>query len=92
VSCRTSGNTQPKSNKGWDSILKQVQRFMHLERLLPSYHNRVTVACLKVMKKMQASGRARLDLDLFTSYTSYGHYRKVRVIFALYSCVGGACA
>ncbi|ELR19389.1 PBS lyase HEATlike repeat domain containing protein [Acanthamoeba castellanii str. Neff] len=74
------GNTQPKSNKGWDSILKQVQRFMHLERLLPSYHNRVTVACLKVMKKMQASGRARLDLDLFTSYTSYGYYRKVRIV------------
>jgi hypothetical protein len=81
--CIVSGNTQPKQSKGWESILKQVNRFIHLERLLPSYHNRVTVACIKVMKKFQACGKARLDLDFFTSYTSYGHYRKVHTLAAL---------
>lgn len=72
-----AGNTQPKREKDWRNIEKQVHRYLHLERLLPSYHNRISVACLKVMKRLQTIGKARHDLDFFVPYTRYGYYRKV---------------
>lgn len=67
---------QPKNEADWQAIVKQVNRFLHLERLLPSYHNRVTVACLKVMKRLQADGKVPLNPGFFTTYAQYGFYRK----------------
>lgn len=74
-----AGSTQPRNEGDWESILKQAHRFLKLERLLPSYHNRVTVACLKVVKRLQLNRKIPLDLDFFKTYTTYGHYRKVAI-------------
>jgi len=76
----TLGQVQPKNEADWQAIVKQVNRFLHLERLLPSYHNRVTVACLKVMKRLQADGKVPLNPGFFTTYAQYGFYRKVRIV------------
>lgn len=75
--CLTNSNTSGLADN--PKIRKQLQRYLSLEKLMPSYRNTVTVACLQSLSDMQASNRIPLDLELFKQYTDYGHYEEVRI-------------
>ncbi len=50
-------------------IGKQLERFLSVEKILPSYHNSVTIACLESLCELQAANKLSLDLDKFREYT-----------------------
>lgn len=60
-------------------IVKQIKRLLNLDMLIPSYHNTITVSCLKAMCHLQATGQCPTDLDFFRNYGRYGNFRKVRI-------------
>jgi len=62
-----------------EKIVKQLNRYLSFEKLTPSYHNTVTVACLKAMAELQASKRAEVNLGLFRDYSKYSHFEDVRI-------------
>lgn len=41
--------------------MKQLQRYLTLDTLIPSYHNTVTVACLATLAKFQSLGKIESD-------------------------------
>ena len=67
-----------KSQDTQSKIIKQIERYLSLEQILPSYHNTITVACLQSLAKLQLSGRMKPNIDNFKEYTKYGHFDKVR--------------
>lgn len=60
-------------------MLEEVTRLLNLEKHLPSYKNCVTVACLKVIRKLQKCGHLPSTPKLYRSYAAYGQYIDVRV-------------
>ncbi len=67
---------------------------INLEKLIPSYHNVVTVAALQVKKKisikitwynlqalceMHLKKRVVVDSQVFQDHVTYGHYEQVRL-------------
>lgn len=49
---------------------------------MPSYHNTVTVACIKALGELQAARKLDPNLSTFREYAKYGHYDDVRVAAA----------
>ncbi|PRP77764.1 transcription initiation factor TFIID subunit 2 [Planoprotostelium fungivorum] len=64
---------RPMNRKFELKIYKQLERHLNVEKLLPSYHNTVTISCLNCER------RAPKNPELFREYTTYGHYEGVRV-------------
>eukprot|EP01119_Soliformovum_irregulare_P002075 TRINITY_DN1213_c4_g1_i3.p1 TRINITY_DN1213_c4_g1~~TRINITY_DN1213_c4_g1_i3.p1 ORF type:complete len:1045 (+),score=383.68 TRINITY_DN1213_c4_g1_i3:1199-4333(+) len=58
---------------------KQLLRHLSLEKLIPSYHNSVTVAAIHAIADMMMRGTHEMNLGLFRDYTNYGHYEEVRI-------------
>lgn len=60
-------------------VLEEVTRLLNLEKQLPSYKYSVTVACLKVIRKLQKCGHIPPSSKIYRSYAAYGQYIDVRV-------------
>ena len=45
---RAMGNTYTQRGSDTEKIAKQVTRYINIEKLIPSHHNVITVACLQV--------------------------------------------
>lgn len=45
---RALGNTNTQHGSDTDKIVKQVMRYVNIEKLMPSHHNVITVACIQV--------------------------------------------
>lgn len=58
---------------------QQVDRFQGLDRLVPSYHNAVTLACLDFQGSLMLANMLPLDLALFLGYTRQGNFYPVRM-------------
>ncbi|PWN92640.1 hypothetical protein FA10DRAFT_276691 [Acaromyces ingoldii] len=58
---------------------QQVDRFQGLDRLVPSYHNVVTLSCLDFQGSLMLSNMLAVDLPLFLGYTRQGNFHPVRV-------------
>lgn len=52
---------------------------MNLEKQLPSYKYSITVACLKVLRKLQKCGHLPPSPKIYRSYAVYGQYIDVRI-------------
>lgn len=55
-------------------ILEEVTRLLNLEKALPCYKYTVSVACLKVLRKLQKFGHLPSRPAIFKSYASYGNF------------------
>lgn len=56
-----------------------MTRLLNLEKQLPSYKYTVTVACLKVLRKLQKCGHLPSSPKIYRSYAVYGQYIDVRI-------------
>jgi transcription initiation factor TFIID subunit 2 len=59
-------------------VLEEVTRILNLEKHLPSYKYKVSVACLKVIRKLQKCGHLPPSSKIYRSYAEYGQYLDVR--------------
>lgn len=60
-------------------VLEEVTRLLNLEKQLPSYKYSITVACLKVLRKLQKCGHLPPSPKIYRSYAVYGQYIDVRI-------------
>lgn len=60
-------------------VLDEVTKILNLEKHLPSYKYMVSVACLKVIRKLQKCGHLPPTSKMYRSYAEYGQYLDVRV-------------
>eukprot|EP01129_Flabellula_baltica_P010785 TRINITY_DN4603_c0_g1_i1.p1 TRINITY_DN4603_c0_g1~~TRINITY_DN4603_c0_g1_i1.p1 ORF type:complete len:699 (-),score=151.15 TRINITY_DN4603_c0_g1_i1:33-2129(-) len=60
-------------------LVELIQKFLQVESYMQSYHNTITVSCLKTLVYFMKQGWMDIDRDLFMEYTRYGHYDDVRV-------------
>lgn len=60
-------------------ILDEIVRYFNLEKLLPCYHNTVTVSCLKAFRYLQKLGHLPNNPAFFRQYTQYGLFKDIRV-------------
>ncbi|KAJ3296517.1 hypothetical protein HK104_001524 [Borealophlyctis nickersoniae] len=59
--------------------VKQIQRYIELDRIMPTYHNTVTVACLSVLTRWMLAGLVPVNLVFFLKHARYGHFLHVRM-------------
>lgn len=71
----TSENLTPDAKL----VLEEVTRILNLEKSLPSYKYKVSVSCLKVIRKLQKCGHLPPSSKIYRSYGEYGHYIDVRL-------------
>ncbi|RCI03150.1 hypothetical protein CU098_000195, partial [Rhizopus stolonifer] len=57
----------------------EIERFRTLDYVIPTYHNTVTVTCLRTMTKLMLKGLMPVNLSMFMQYTRYGNYLDVRL-------------
>jgi hypothetical protein len=50
---RALGNTTSTEQQAQERIVKQIERYLDLEKMVPCYHNAITVACLQVLSHLQ---------------------------------------
>ncbi|XP_073840548.1 TATA-box binding protein associated factor 2 isoform X2 [Musca autumnalis] len=60
-------------------VLEEVTRLLNLEKHLPSYKYMVSVACLKVIRKLQKCGHLPSLPNIYRSYAAYGQYLDLRI-------------
>lgn len=60
-------------------VLEEVTRILNLEKSLPSYKFKVSVSCLKVIRKLQKCGHLPPSSKIYKSYAEYGQYIDVRL-------------
>lgn len=81
ISVVQQGNTITAENLSADAkdVLEEVTRLLNLEKHLPSYKYSVSVACLKVLRKLQKCGHLPPNPKIYRSYAAYGQYIDLRV-------------
>ncbi|XP_053673216.1 transcription initiation factor TFIID subunit 2 [Anopheles nili] len=60
-------------------VLEEVTRILNLEKHLPSYKYTVSIASLKVIRKLQKCGHLPTNPKVYRSYAAYGQYIDVRL-------------
>jgi transcription initiation factor TFIID subunit 2 len=63
----------------YTKIVKQLLRFLKLEKLMPSYRCVLSQACLDCLANLQLNKKIENDLETFYAFAAYGHYEEVRV-------------
>ncbi|KAI8912322.1 hypothetical protein DFJ77DRAFT_511868 [Powellomyces hirtus] len=64
----------------FEEALAEVHRYRVLDRLIPSYHNSVTIACLEVLLKWMVANLLPVDLTLFLQHARYGNFLRIRLV------------
>ncbi|KAK4514480.1 erg10, acetyl-CoA C-acetyltransferase [Mucor velutinosus] len=57
----------------------EIERFRTLDYVIPTYHNIITVTCLRTMTKLMLKNLLPVNIPLFMQYTRYGNYLEVRL-------------
>lgn len=60
------------------SAVDEVTRYINLDRLVPSYHNTITIAGIEWRVKMMMASLIPLDMRFLLAYTREGNYGAVR--------------
>lgn len=71
----TSDNLTPDAKL----VLEEVTKILNLEKHLPSYKYKVSVSCLKVIRKLQKCGHLPPSSKIYRSYSEYGQYIDLRL-------------
>lgn len=61
-----------------NSAVDEVTRYINLDRLVPSYHNIITIAGIEWKVKMMMASLVPLDMRFLLAYTREGNYAAVR--------------
>ncbi|KAI8096760.1 uncharacterized protein BX664DRAFT_65711 [Halteromyces radiatus] len=61
------------------AALSEIERFRTLDYVIPTYHNVVSVSCLKTITKLMMNNLMDVNLATFMPYTRYGNYLEVRL-------------
>mmetsp|Transcript_5196 Transcript_5196/g.9544 ORF Transcript_5196/g.9544 Transcript_5196/m.9544 type:complete len:379 (+) Transcript_5196:36-1172(+) len=72
------------------SIWEQISRYLKYDRVLSSYRNLISCACLEATCCLQLAGLLPLNRLDYKAYTSYGNYDRVRL--TAYTCLIRLCA
>ncbi|OAC99282.1 hypothetical protein MUCCIDRAFT_116414, partial [Mucor lusitanicus CBS 277.49] len=57
----------------------EIERFRTLDYVIPTYHNIITVTCLRTMTKLMLKNLLPVNIPMFMQYTRYGNYLEVRL-------------
>ncbi|KAI8088239.1 hypothetical protein BDF21DRAFT_378346 [Thamnidium elegans] len=57
----------------------EIERFRTLDYVIPTYHNIITVTCLKTMTKLMLKDMLPVNIPMFMQYTRYGNYLEIRL-------------
>ncbi|KAI8335273.1 hypothetical protein EDC96DRAFT_469660 [Choanephora cucurbitarum] len=57
----------------------EIERFRTLDYVIPTYHNTVTVTCLRTLTKLMLKELMPVNLSMFMQYTRYGNFLEVRL-------------
>ncbi|CAO3616923.1 unnamed protein product [Cunninghamella echinulata] len=69
----------PEGKSLVDAALSEIERFRTLDYVIPTYHNTVTVACLKTITKLMINNIMEVNIAIFLPYTRYGNFLEVRL-------------
>ncbi|MCO5565704.1 hypothetical protein L7F22_019378 [Adiantum nelumboides] len=61
------------------SARQEVERFQELDRLVPSFHNVVSMSCLDFQGNLMLANITPVNLPLLHSYTRQGNYTSLRI-------------
>ncbi|KAI8141998.1 hypothetical protein BJV82DRAFT_616718 [Fennellomyces sp. T-0311] len=61
------------------AAVSEIERFRTLDCVIPTYHNVVTVSCIKALTKLMLNGVLEVSLNHFLQYTRYGNYLGIRL-------------
>ncbi|KAK9889670.1 hypothetical protein WA026_007049 [Henosepilachna vigintioctopunctata] len=61
------------------AILEEVTKLLNLEKVLNTYKYTLSVACLKVIRKLQKFGHLPSRSAIFKDYSAHGHFIDVRL-------------
>lgn len=61
------------------AIMEEVSKSLNLEKVLQCYKYTVSVECLRALRKLQKFGHLPQKIDVFRTYTLYGHFYDVRL-------------
>ncbi|CAO3608282.1 unnamed protein product [Cunninghamella blakesleeana] len=62
-----------------EAAQSEIERFRTLDYVIPTYHNTVTVACLKTITKLMINNLMDVNIAIFLPYTRYGNFLEVRL-------------
>lgn len=57
----------------------EIERFRTLDYVIPTYHNIITVTCLRTMTKLMLKQLLPVNISMFMQYTRYGNYLEIRL-------------
>ncbi|KAJ3342193.1 hypothetical protein HDU93_002983 [Gonapodya sp. JEL0774] len=86
--CRANGDIfiapHDRSNREerelFEQAVSEIEYLLNVDRVLPSYHNVVTSACLETVSKWMLKGRKPISLTTFLEYSRYGNFQTARMI------------
>jgi transcription initiation factor TFIID subunit 2 len=58
----------------------EIERFRTLDYVIPTYHNIITVTCLRTMTKLMLKELLPVNISMFMQYTRYGNYLEIRLM------------
>ncbi|KAI9479594.1 hypothetical protein BDB00DRAFT_173553 [Zychaea mexicana] len=61
------------------AAVSEIERFRTLDCVIPTYHNIVTVSCIKALTNLMLNGVLEPSLNHFLQYTRYGNYLGIRL-------------
>ncbi|KAI8818584.1 uncharacterized protein EV422DRAFT_498747 [Fimicolochytrium jonesii] len=70
----------PRISATSGDALEEIDRRCLLDRFIPSYHNTVTIATLRVKLKWMLAGLIPVDVGLFLQHARQGHFLGVRLM------------
>ncbi|KAI9312583.1 hypothetical protein BX666DRAFT_1984486 [Dichotomocladium elegans] len=71
------------------AAMSEIERFRTLDCVIPTYHNVVTISCIRTLTKLMLNGILEPNISLLMQYTRYGNFLGIRLcafdsLFVLY--------
>lgn len=79
ITCAIQVSNDPNVIKTLGNLVGEIDRFLFLDRLFPSFHNSVTIACLTLLKKLQALNYVPIDFEVYSTLAAKENYIDVRI-------------
>lgn len=73
-------NVRCEHRTNYMEIVKQSERYLGKELMMPCYHNVIAQSCLHLLATLQADGKLDIELNEFVRYFSYGNLPTVRAM------------
>jgi len=61
------------------ALVGQVERYLSLDKMIPSYHNLISSACLRTLCDLQMARKIPVNLEVFRKFVRVGNFEEVRI-------------